>query len=98
MGNVPRGEWRPEVRKQAMFVRKTFGWSQAQLGKELGVTPLTILNWEHRRVTPDKYEGLNKLVKIANQLVRYRKGQPLQIEDDEKEGGEKESVRDKGKD
>ena len=80
---VPRGEWRPQVRKQAMFVRRTFGWSQAQLAKELGVTKLTIYNWEHRRVTPGKFEGLDKLAMIANQLVRYRKGQPLQINDRE---------------
>ncbi len=80
---IPRGKGHPEIREQVKFVRETFGWSLWQLARELGVTKVTIYNWEHQLVTPDKFGGLNKLVRIANQLVRYRKGQPLQINDGE---------------
>ena len=83
MAYIPRGKGHPEIRKQVMFVRKTFGWSQPQLARELDVSRTTIFNWEHRLVTPDKFVGLDELVRIANQLVRYRRGQPLKIQDDE---------------
>ena len=54
-------------------LRMSFGWTQVQLAKKLGITKQTVSNWENDNIQPS-IDMLVKLAKIFNVSTDYLLG------------------------
>lgn len=59
--------------KRITELRLSFGWTQVQLAKKLGITKQTVSNWENDNIQPS-IDMLVKLSKIFNVSTDYLLG------------------------